>query len=297
MVQEQSVRLSELKTGFVRTVKKMMVQASAYAGSKARLLAVVLLPLAVCLSGCASKTVLEDTMLPKEQPREEVQQILDHYPAGSIGSVAKADEILEIVGQEKKNIDARLYNEKLVCNDKFLVYACYEEAEARKRTDLRAITMLEVEAKRYKRADEVRQSDLQRDINEMDEIADAPDRYDSIKSHEAKLKRIQEKEQKREQAARGITDTPKEKHKGNLMTPKENGKHKIKPTESTLKNGSSHANTDNSQRPSESIPGCFIATLIDIAIIKLVRGTAINGLKIIYGIIARLLQVIPKIPR
>ena len=221
MVQEQSVKLSEYKAAAVKTVKKILMQATDCAAARARILAVLFLPLVVCLSGCASKTVLEDSMLPKEQPREEVQQILDHYPAGSIGSVAKADEILEIVGQEKKNIDARLYNEKLICNDRFLVYACYEEAETRHRTDLRAITMLEVEAKRYKRADEVRQSDLQRDINEMDEIANAPDRYESIKSHEAKLKRVQEKERKRELAAQGITDTPKEKHKGNLMTPKE----------------------------------------------------------------------------
>ena len=185
---------------------------------KAVLMAV---PLAVCLAGCASKTVVEDTMLPPEKPREEVQRVIDHYPAGEISSVAKADEILEVVHQEKKNVEARLYNEKMICNDKYLVYACYEEVESQKRADLRALTMLEAEAKRYKRADDVRQRDLNRDIKEMDEIANAPDRYESIKSHEEKLKRIHEKQAEREQAARGITKTPKEKHEGNLMTPKE----------------------------------------------------------------------------
>ena len=215
------MRLLEHKMVFISAVEKMLRQTTAYAIGKVRLLAVMLLPLAVCLSGCASKTVLEDSMLLKEQPREEVQRILDHYPANAIGSLEKAEEVLDIVDQEKKNIDARLYNEKLICNDKFLVYACYEEAEARKRTDLHAIIPLEVEAKRYKRAHDVRESDLQRDINEMDSIADAPDRYENIKSHNEKLKQIQEKEKKRELAARGITDNPKEKHRGNLMTPKE----------------------------------------------------------------------------
>ena len=185
------------------------------------LAASVVMPLMGAGFAYASSDVLKDSMLPTETPREEVQRILDHYPAGSIGSVAKADEILEVVDQAKKNIEARLYNEKLICNDRFFVYDCYDEAEARKRTDMRAITMLEVEAKRYKRADEIRQDDLQRDINEMDEIADAPDRYDSAKSHEEKLKRVQEKEKKRELAAQGKTDSPNKKHQGNLMTPKE----------------------------------------------------------------------------
>lgn len=215
------MKLSKYKILFVRIMGRTWVRTIAYAVGRGRLLAVLSIPLAVCLSGCASRTVLEDSMLPKEQPREEVQRVLDHYPAGSIGSVAKADEILEIVDQEKKNIDARLYNEKLICNDKFFVYWCYEEAEAQKRTDARALSMLEVEAKRFKRANDVRQSDLQRDINEMDKIADAPDRYENAQSHEAKLKKVQEKEKKRELAARGITDSPNEKHRGNLMTPKE----------------------------------------------------------------------------
>ncbi len=215
------MRLSEQKMGLARTVKKMLIQKTAYAIGKVRILTALLLPLVVCLSACASKSVVEDSMLPTEQPHEEIQQILEHYPAGSIGSVAKADEILDIVDLEKKNIDARLYNEKLICNDKYFVYWCYEEVEARKRTDTRALAMLEVEAKRFKRANNVRQSDLQRDIDEMDKIADAPDRYENVKSHEEKLKRIQENERKRELAAQGITDSPDEKHRGNLMTPKE----------------------------------------------------------------------------
>ncbi len=214
------MNLSELKTKFVKTVKKAL-QLTIYTASKVRQSTTLFLLLSAGLSGCASKSVLEDSMLPKEQPREEVRRILEHYPGGSIGSVAEADEILEIVDQEKKNIDARLYNEKLICNDKYFVYWCYEEAEARKLTDARALKTLEVEAKRYKRANDVRQSDLQRDIDEMDEVANAPDRYDSTRSYDAKLKRVQAKEQKRELAARGITDTPKEKHRGNLMTPQE----------------------------------------------------------------------------
>ncbi len=54
-------------------------------------------------------------------------------------------------------------------------------------------------------------------------------------------------------------------------------------TDSTEKNGRSHASTDKIHRPKESMPGCFIATEIDIAIVRLERGTAVTGLKMMYG--------------
>ena len=158
-MQEQRDHLLGNQLSQARVVLRLMAELLSRFKGGVRKAVLMAVPLAVCLAGCASKTVVEDTMLPPEKPREEVQRVIDHYPAGEISSVAKADEILEVVHQEKKNVEARLYNEKMICNDKYLVYACYEEVESQKRADLRALTMLEAEAKRYKRADDVRQRD------------------------------------------------------------------------------------------------------------------------------------------
>lgn len=171
------------------------------------------------LLGCATDTSKESMMPAK--PRQEIIRILDYFPAGSIDSMTRADQALEVVRIEKNNIKARLYNERLECNEKFFVNWCYEEAEERRRNDLRALRMLEVEAKRFKRSDEVRQRDLDSDASRAEEIAQAPQREENLAAHEARVKRVQEREAKRAAAAKGITDTPDKKHSGNLMTPAE----------------------------------------------------------------------------
>ena len=60
-------------------------------------------------------------------------------------------------------------------------------------------------------------------------------------------------------------------------------RHARNASDNSEKNGSSHASTDKSHLPSESIPGCFIATEIDTAMIIDVRGTAHTGVMIISG--------------
>lgn len=162
-----------------------------------------------------------DSLLPKEKPGPEVTAVLEHYPAGSIDSVARADIVLEVIEIEKANISARLYNEKLLCNEKFLVYRCYDEAEERKRIDLAALKPLETEAKRFKRSEAVRQRDLALDRRRAEEEAEAPQRAENVRMREEREKRVQEREAKREAAAQGRTSTPGESHSGNLMTPAE----------------------------------------------------------------------------
>lgn len=165
--------------------------------------------------------ISRDSLLPKEKPGPEVRAVLEHYPAGSIDSVKKADIVLKVVGIEKENVDIRLYNEKLLCNEKFLVYKCYDEAEERRRTDLAALKALEVEAKRFKRSEDVRQRDLALDRRRAEEEAQAPQRAENVKMHEERVKRVQERMEKREAAAQGRTSTPEESHSGSLMTPAE----------------------------------------------------------------------------
>ncbi len=168
---------------------------------------------------CAAD-ISADSMMPGK-PGPEVTEILDHFPAGSVDSMKKADQVLEIVRIEKGNIKARLYNEKLECNKRFFVYACYEKAEDRSHVDWLALHALEVEAKRFKRSEDVRQRDLALDRRKAESEMDATQRAESVAAHEARVKRVQEREARREAAARGVTSTPDEKHEGNLMTPSE----------------------------------------------------------------------------
>ena len=146
---------------------------------------------------------LQNSLWVQHKVGPEVGAILAHFPAGSIDSVKKADQALEIVRIEKQNINARLYNEKLLCNEKFLVYMCYDEAEERRRIDLQGLYMLELEAKRFKRSDDVRQRDLALDRSRLRDDANAAQREESLRAHEERIRRVQEREAKREAAARG----------------------------------------------------------------------------------------------
>ena len=166
-------------------------------------------------------SVSRDSMMEKVQPSDEVTAILKAFPAGSIDSVEKADQVLDIVDIEKRNVEARLFNQKLDCNKRFLVYKCYDEALEVKRVDLKELHALEVEAKRFRRSEDVRQRDLALDRRKADEAADAPKRAENVKAHEDRVKRVQQREAERAAAARGVTSTPKERHSGNLMTSQE----------------------------------------------------------------------------
>ncbi len=166
-------------------------------------------------------SVAKGSMMEKVKTSPEVAAILKVFPAGSIDSIDKADKVLEIVSIEKKNVDVRLFNDKLDCNRKFLVYRCYDKVLETKRVDLKELHALEVEAKRFKRSEDVRQRDLALDKRKADEIADAPKRAENVKAHEERVKRVQQKEAERAAAARGVSSTPGQKHSGALMTPAE----------------------------------------------------------------------------
>lgn len=166
-------------------------------------------------------SVAKGSMMEKVKTSPEVTAILKAFPAGSVDSIDKADRVLEIVDIEKKNVDARLFNDRLDCNRKFLVNQCYDQALETKRVDLKELHALEVEAKRFKRSEDVRQRDLALDKRKADEMADAPKRAENVKAHEERVKRVEQKEAERAAAARGVSSTPGQKHSGALMTPAE----------------------------------------------------------------------------
>ncbi len=169
----------------------------------------------------ADKQVARDSLMETVQTSPDVAAILRVFPAGSIDSVEKADKVLEIVSIEKENVEARLFNDKLDCNRKFLVNQCYDRVLETKRIDLKELHALEVEAKRFKRSEDVRQRDLALDRRKADEAADAPKRAENVKAHEARVKRVEQREADRAAAARGVTSTPGQRHSGALMTPAE----------------------------------------------------------------------------
>lgn len=177
--------------------------------------------------------VAKGSMLEKVKTSPEVAAILKVFPAGSIDSVDKADKVLEIVSIEKENVEARLFNDKLDCNKKFLVYQCYDRVLETKRVDLKELHALEVEAKRFKRSEDVRQRDLALDKRKADEIADAPKRAENVKAHEERVRRVEQREAERAAAARGTTSSPGQKHSGNLMTPAERAENVQKYEEKT----------------------------------------------------------------
>lgn len=218
-VQECDLRPSDVPCG--RQERKEAAPSSGVRRAVLPLVAAVLFFSFMGAAPLQAADISGDSLLPKEKPGPGVRAVLEHYPVGSIDSVARADIVLEVIAIEKANIDARLYNEKLLCNEKFLVYKCYDEAEERKRIDLVALKPLEVEAKRFKRSEDVRQRDLALDRRRAEEEAEAPQRAENVKMHEERVKRVQEREAKREAAARGVTSTPGESHSGNLMTPAE----------------------------------------------------------------------------
>lgn len=174
------------------------------------------------------KQVAKDSMMEKIQTSADVAAILRVFPAGSIDTVEKADKALEIVDIEKVNVEARLFNDKLDCNRKFLVYECYDKALETKRVDLKELMAIEVEAKRFKRSEDVRQRDMALDKRRADEIADAPKRAENVKAHEARVKRVEQKEAERAAAARGVAAKPGQKHSGAMMTPAERAENRQK---------------------------------------------------------------------
>lgn len=89
----------------------------------------------------------------------QVEALLEAFPAGTIDSVEKADEVLDAVSYENQVLEYRLGLEMDACNERFLVSACYDEARLRFRQNRAALNPLSIEADRFKRSEKVRLRD------------------------------------------------------------------------------------------------------------------------------------------
>lgn len=89
----------------------------------------------------------------------QVEALLEAFPAGTIDSVEKADEVLDAVSYENQVLEYRLGLEMDACNERFLVSDCYDEARLRFRQNRAALNPLSIEADRFKRSEKVRLRD------------------------------------------------------------------------------------------------------------------------------------------
>lgn len=104
------------------------------------------------LQGCAHSEK-ETALFP------QVKALLEAFPAGTIDSFKKADEVLDAVSYEKQMLEYRLGQEMDACNERFLVSVCYDEARLRFRQNRAALNPLSIEAERFKRSEKVRLRD------------------------------------------------------------------------------------------------------------------------------------------
>lgn len=88
--------------------------------------------------------------------------VLDRYPAGSINSMEAADAALVEINRARSEIDARFAAEEQACHPKFFTTSCIENAKERRRQESAPLRKIELEAEQYKR---------QARLNERDEAA------------------------------------------------------------------------------------------------------------------------------
>lgn len=132
------------------------------------------------LQGCAH-TEEEIALSPR------VKALMEEFPAGTIDSLEKADEVLDAVAYENQMLDYQFGLDMDACTQRFLVNNCYDEVQLRLRKDRATLRPLSVEADRFKRSEKVRLRDQALVDARQEELGRAAER-------EASRRRFEEKE-------------------------------------------------------------------------------------------------------
>lgn len=85
--------------------------------------------------------------------------LVEAYPAGSIASVADAEEALRRTPDAYAGIGHQFAEEKAACYERFLVSACLAEAKQRQRDARSAVRKVEVEARAFLRKERAAERD------------------------------------------------------------------------------------------------------------------------------------------
>lgn len=112
------------------------------------------------------------------KPASPVSEIVQRYPAGSIGNVVQADEALERISRERKRVESEFKAREEQCYDRFFMTSCIDKARERRREELALLRPIEVEANAFKRRATVEERDRR--------LAERKAEYDAEEAERAK---------------------------------------------------------------------------------------------------------------
>lgn len=98
------------------------------------------------------------------------------FPADSIKTVEDAERALAEAAKEKKEIAARFESGKRLCQDKFFVTSCVEDARERRRVALLQVRHVEVAADSFKRHARVADREAALRERRLQEVIQEPER-------------------------------------------------------------------------------------------------------------------------
>ncbi len=183
------------------------------------------------IQGCASYTD-EDVVL---SPR--VKMLLEEFPAGTIDTVEKADEVMEAVSYENQMLKYQYGQDMDACAKKFLVTKCYEETQFNYKKNRSALKPLSIEADRFKRSEKVRLRDQALADAQQEELSKASEREKSRRAYE-------EKEARYIQETKEVENQNSDQHYVDLKVPEEAMPPKVEDGVYTVSNASQLKNPD-----------------------------------------------------
>ncbi|MDB5841688.1 MAG: hypothetical protein JWQ23_3640 [Herminiimonas sp.] len=109
-------------------------------------------------------------------PQGAVRELAARYPAGSIKSLAAADEALKSVDREREQVAVRFAQAEQACFPKFFASFCLDDAKEQRRADMAHLRSIEVEADAVKRRLRADERDKVLETQRAADEADAPRR-------------------------------------------------------------------------------------------------------------------------
>ena len=103
---------------------------------------------------------------------------LPQYPAGSITTVAQADQALRDAKRARLEQEKQFQVQRQLCFQKFLAENCLAPAREDNNSAVRRIRAVEVEARAFKRSDTAREAAAKRDQQRAQAAAQAPRRQE-----------------------------------------------------------------------------------------------------------------------
>lgn len=111
--------------------------------------------------------------------------LVARYPAGSIDSVEKAQQVLQETANQRAAIERQYTAEEAECAQKFFVNACADAAKERRRSALKQVRPIEIEADTFQRKARVIERDKALADRAAQEEQEKPERLKQQQENEA----------------------------------------------------------------------------------------------------------------